>query len=243
MRGPSALAVLLLGVFAAPARSEAQTHVPLQRGGVVYGWSDPRCPASGSETAERIAECLSTVMFPRGLHGGATKAEVPVETAALLCRGARSQNASRALSQCVRGLLYERSGLGSRREAVDAQSAVTACRWAYDVPRASAVEECMRRLLYDREGLGHQRTQMSAETAAQSCQSTAAPAPLPVTWLPFGFVPVPGLHASQGGVSCQRPPGDEGVRFLSECVRRLVQRKVPADSAALACEGAISPWP
>ncbi len=207
------------------AKAQGQGH-PV----VVYGWDHPRCPESGSETARRIAECLSSLT------------DVPVETAAVLCRGARSQDAGRALSQCMRAVLYERSGLGARRKAVDPQSAATACRWALDVPRANAVEECMRRMLFDREGLGYMRTDVSPEAAARACQQSAAPPPLSFGWLPFGWVPLPGFGTT-AGLSCRAPQGDEGVRFLSECVRRLVQRKVPGDAAALACEGAVAPWP
>jgi hypothetical protein len=140
---------------------------------------------------------------------------------------------SRALADCVRALLYERGGLGSRREAVSGEAAAVACRFATSVPDAEQVEDCMKRLLFTRGGLGYERTEMTAVEAAYLCQGVSS-API----LPYPF---PQL--------CRVPGGSEAVRFVEDCVRRLLYQRdglgerrpeVSAEAAAIACEGALS---
>lgn len=116
------------------------------------------------------------------------------------------------------------------------QAAAVACRYVTGVPEAEHVEECMKRLLFTPERLGYQRTEMTAVDAAHLCQGVPR---VPV--LPFPF---PQL--------CQPPGGSEAVRFLEDCVRRLLYQRdglgerrpgVRPEAAAIACEGALSWWP
>ncbi len=224
--------LLLTGLLAATAAGaqSPHAHTPL-----LYEWDYPRCGASGTEMARIIADCMHRVMYPRGATGDG-KPEVHVNSAALVCRQTRSLQMSQTLSQCMRGVLFERSGLGARRKEIDDHAAATACRYATERHQAENVESCMRRLLYDRDGLGYLRTDMSPEGAAFACQAAAAPAPPP--W-PFSF-------------RCRPPEGEESIRFITECINRLTKTRqglghmktpIPPETAAVACEGAISWYP
>ena len=220
--------ILLASIVALPTGA----HPPRR---LVWPWEPARCSAPATELAELIQGCVMGVMFPRG-HAGPDIPEVDASLAALACRSTRTLETSKSLSMCVRALMYERSGLGARREEVSPSAAVTACRYATSAQHVELVENCMRRLLYTREGLGNGRTELTASNAALACQGVAAP--------PLG--PWPFLSA------CGPPRGEEAVRFLDECVKRLLfkrdglgsrRHEVSADAAVLACEGVLSAWP
>jgi hypothetical protein len=224
----AAAAGSLLAILAATAGAQGSPVIAFEL--------DPvRCANSATEFARLIQDCMARVMRPRGNAGG-ERPEVEARVAAMVCRRARTPEISRTLADCVRTLMYERSGLGRRREAVSAEAAATACRFATSVPEAEQVESCMMRLLYTREGLGYQRTEMTDVGAAVVCQGVAN-----VPSLPFPFQPL-----------CRPPGGSEAVRFVEECVRRLMYQRdglgerrpeVSPEAAALACEGALSWWP
>ena len=229
-RAPFALG-LVAGVVIAQATA-GPSRAQSSPGGLVYEWDYPRCVPSTLHMAEVMQDCLTRVMYPRGIAGD-EKPEVDVHAAAVTCRATRSYEANRSLAACVRSLLYERSGLGSRRAGMSGEIAAEACRYATSIPQAEQVEDCMRRLLYTREGLGHQRTEMSVETAAQACQGVAAPV-LP----PWPYQPL-----------CHPPTGEEAVRFMEDCVKRLMYTRnglgerrpeVTPEAAAIACQGVLS---
>jgi hypothetical protein len=200
--------------------------------GTTFGLDPNACATSAWELAGVIEDCLGRVMYPRGVAGDEAP-ELDSRTAALVCRRARTAETSRTLADCVRTLLYERGGLGRRREVVSGEAAAIACRYATSAPDAEQVEECMKRLLFTRGGLGYERTEMTAEAAAYACQAVSS-APL----LPYPF---PQL--------CRVPSGSESVRFVEECMRRLLYQRdglgerrpeISAEAAAIACEGALS---
>lgn len=212
-------------------------HAQAPSAGFVYEWDYPRCASSTADMARLVHDCMSKVMFPRGLAGG-QQPEVDVHDAALVCRTTRSFEMNRSLSSCVRSLMYERSGLGARREAVTGQAAAAACQYATSIPQGEQVEDCMKRLLFTRGGLGYERTDMTPSAAAYACQGVAAPPPPLPLW---SYQPV-----------CRPPVGEEAVRFLDECVKGLMYERhglgerrahVTPEAAALACQGALSWWP
>jgi hypothetical protein len=205
------------------------------RRGISFELDPIGCLTSASELARVIEDCLHRVMYPRGVAGGSAP-ELDSRAAALVCRRTRTPETNRALADCVRALLYERSGLGRRREEVTGEAAAIACRYATSVPDAEHVEDCMKRLLFTRGGLGYERTGVTAVEAARACQGVAT-API----APFHFQPL-----------CGPPAGSEAVRFVDDCVRRLLytrdglgerRRDVNPEAAAIACDGALSWWP
>jgi hypothetical protein len=219
--------VLLASLLPLPASAQHARRI-------VWLWEPVRCTAPASELAELMQGCVLGVMFPRG-HAGPEVPEVDATLAALACRNIRTLEMSRSLSVCVRTLMYERSGLGARRELISAGEAVTACRYATSDDGVEHVESCMLRLLYTREGLGNGRTELTASNAALACQGVAVSPALPWPFL----------------ATCGPPRGEEAVRFVDECVKRLLfkrdghgtrRREVPPDAAVLACEGVLAAW-
>jgi hypothetical protein len=218
----------LAGLLAAAAGAQP-------RAGITFGLDPIGCATSASDLARVIDDCLRRVMYPRGVAGDSAP-ELDARAAALVCRRTRTPEMSRTLADCVRALLYERGGLGRRREAVTGQAAAIACRHATSVPDAEQVEDCMKRLLFTRGGLGYERTEITSIDAAYACQGVAS-API----APYLFPPL-----------CPPPGGSEAVRFVEECVRRLLyqreglgerRREVTPEAATVACEGALSWWP
>jgi hypothetical protein len=235
-RGRGGMAGVVIAIAAGTLAGLLAATASAQSGPIIAFESDPiRCTASATELARVIQDCLARVMHPRGL-AGSERPEVEARLAAMVCRRARTFEMNRTLADCVRALMYERSGLGRRREAVSAEAAASACRFAASLPEAEQVEACMLRLLYTREGLGYQRTEITDVGAALVCQGVSG-----VPSLPFPLQPL-----------CRPPGGSETVRFIDECVRRLMyqrdglgerRQEVTPEAAALACEGALSWWP
>jgi hypothetical protein len=218
----------LAGLLAAAAGAQP-------RAGITFGLDPIGCATSSLELARLIEDCVTRVMYLRGIEGNSAP-ELDARAAALVCRRTRTLEMSRALADCVRALLYEREGLGRRREAVTGEAAVVACRHATSLPDSAQVEDCMKRLLFTRGGLGYERTEMGALDAAYLCQG--------VPRAPLVAFPFPQL--------CQPPGGSEAVRFVEDCVRRLLYQReglgerrpeVTPEAAAIACEGALSWWP
>jgi hypothetical protein len=185
------------------------------------------------DAAENIESCMRAAMYPEEF-GWEGEQVMSAEAAALLCREAHTEEASRSLARCTEAVLYEREGLGDRREDVPAEAAALACRYATSQVAADTVEDCMDRLLYEREGLGPRREDMSALAAASACQRTVAPPPYPYS------------------PACQPPTGSVANELLEDCIRRLMYQReglgrrrgeVSAEAAVLACQGALSPYP
>jgi hypothetical protein len=225
---------ILLSLGASPVGAE-DTDAPAPTRS--FRWS-PACITSAEETAVSIESCMRAVMYPRQV-GEQGEPEVNAVAAAMVCRGARTQEASRSLAGCVKRLLFERSGLGERRPGMEPEAAAVACQHATSDVAAVNVEDCMRRLLYERSGLGARREDMSAMAAASACQET-----VPVTGVRVPR-PYPSFFLLPG---CQPPLGSEATELIEDCVRRLMYRRgglgerresVAAELAVYACRGAL----
>jgi hypothetical protein len=239
-RRPKPTLPLLCAVLLFPAAlgwskpASAQVVVTPWPGWLVYDFQFSQCVLDASQTASWIERCMQGVMWPRTLDARG-RPVVTGTTAASICRGARTELSSRTIPQCMRSLLYTREGLGTRRADMPEDAAALACQFAHDERAVQNVADCMRRMMFDRGGLGRRRRDMSAHTAAQACRGVA---PQPA---PFFFAPV-----------CIPPSGEQAVRVMDECVRRLTRSRaglgsprpeVSADDAVIACQGALSWYP
>lgn len=191
------------------------------------------CRTQGYQINDSVEQCMVSTLW-LGRREGEGQVVVDDDSASRLCRRAWSPEASRALSGCVRRLMFQRDGLGERNEDMDPESATFACQYAIDVNSGDVVQGCMRRMMFSRDGLGERRPEVSVKAAAYACAGTIAPqAPLSY------YLPV-----------CQQQLGEETAELMTQCVKRLMYRRqglgsrrgeISSEAAAVACRGALTP--
>ncbi len=182
------------------------------------------CFLEPDSVARTLESCMLELMYPKA---GPSEPLVDDVTAAKLCRDVVVREDATGLSRCVRGLLFERDGLGSRRTWMTPATAAKACRGAFSLTLAETVQSCMLKQLLQREGLSAERTDVPPETAAQGCQS----------------------YHPMVNSCCRIPDGDPKQAFLKECHGRFQRSRDPrlaslkGEAITFLCEGPVRPLP